>query len=50
MRANSGGHGPAWGSNLQVVILLIDAFMIADPTWRHWIGQLAREQGGAPRV
>jgi hypothetical protein len=41
---------PATGSNLQVLILLIDAFMIADPTWRHWIGQLAREQSGANRV
>lgn len=49
-RPQSAVQAPPAGSNLQVVILLIDAFMIADPTWRHWIGQLAREQGGAPRV
>lgn len=37
-------------SNLQIVILLIDASMIADHTWRHWIGQLAREHSGVSRV
>lgn len=49
-RPQSGMPPSPAGSNLQVVILLIDAFMIADPTWRHWIGQLAREHGGAARV
>jgi hypothetical protein len=27
-------------SNLQIVLPLIDENMIADPTWRHWLGQL----------
>ena len=49
-RPLSAVQAPPPGSNLQVVILLVDAFMIADPTWRHWIGQLAREHGGATRV
>lgn len=50
-RASSAPSLPSsGGSNLQVVILLIDAPMIADPTWRHWIGQLAREQSGVSRV
>jgi hypothetical protein len=40
----------AASSNLQVVILLIDAPMIADPSWRYWIGQLAREHGGVNRI
>jgi len=29
------------GSNLQIVLPLIDANMIADPAWRHWLAQLA---------
>ncbi len=28
-------------SNLQIVLPLIDEHMIADATWRHWLGQLA---------
>ena len=40
----------ATGSNLQIVILLIDACMIADPSWRYWIAQLAREESAANRV
>jgi hypothetical protein len=28
-------------SNLQIVLPLIDEHMIADPTWRHWLAQLA---------
>ncbi len=43
-------QAPAPGSTLQVLILLIDACMIADPTWRHWIDELARETSGAHRV
>src|SRR5512146_287617 len=27
-------------SNLQIVLPLIDENMIADPTWRHWLGNL----------
>jgi hypothetical protein len=27
--------------NLQVLILLIDAHMIAAPAWRHWISGLS---------
>lgn len=28
-------------SNLQIVLLLIDEHMVADASWRHWLGELA---------
>mgnify|MGYP000001617445 FL=1 len=36
--------------NLQVVILLIDAHLIADPAWRQWIGGLAASAQACKRV
>lgn len=32
-------------SNLQVVLVLIDENMVADPAWRHWLVQLATPAG-----
>ncbi|WP_300437191.1 toll/interleukin-1 receptor domain-containing protein [Zoogloea sp.] len=37
-------------NNLQVVILLIDANLIADATWRHWINELAESAVASRRV
>jgi hypothetical protein len=31
-------------SNMQIVLLLIDEHLIADPAWRHWIASLATLQ------
>jgi hypothetical protein len=37
-------------TNLQIVIALIDAHMIADFAWRHWLETLARDAFGPLRV
>lgn len=39
-------------ANEQVVILLIDAHMVADVAWRYWLGELAaiRTDGALPRT
>ena len=29
-------------SNLQILLPLIDENMVADPTWRHWLGELSK--------
>jgi hypothetical protein len=31
-------------SNLQIVVVLINDQMVADPAWRHWLASLARKQ------
>jgi TIR domain-containing protein len=32
-------------SNLQVVVMLVDEQMVADWSWRHWLGELAKSAG-----
>ncbi len=50
--ANDSREGRSRLANLEVVVPLIDANMVADPTWRHWIDSLAKAPSGSdtPRV
>lgn len=45
-------RAPAASTNdtLQILVLLIDAHLIADAAWRHWIAQLAESAASAKRV
>lgn len=43
-------YPPSSLNNLQVVVVLIDAHLIADPAWRHWINGLGEGASDANRV
>jgi hypothetical protein len=45
--ASSGGTRV---SNVQIVLPMIDANLIADPTWRQWLDRLARERPAMRRI
>lgn len=56
VRVAAGATGVSSGSsshvNEQILILLIDDHMVADPAWRYWLGELAvnRTLGPLPRT
>lgn len=41
----AGASGKPGVANFQIVLPLIDENMVADPAWRHWLGELAKPGG-----
>jgi hypothetical protein len=37
------------GTDMQIVLVLIDEHLVADPAWRYWLAQLVAEKGAIKR-
>ncbi|MEM0895392.1 MAG: toll/interleukin-1 receptor domain-containing protein [Verrucomicrobiota bacterium] len=49
-RGNGGYPSLRRGANVQILILLIDCHLIADPAWRMWLQNISRYHSGFRRI